>query len=131
MIIIFPMLLAIFIFIFILLFYILTTYLLIMLGLYFSAFRSISIISSPFELFFCFVLRITPKTLHNYVRYIKAPKDTSGEEKQAEQALQKKHKTEEDAFGTYASQGGEKFVYRVKKEGGFGGYKVRVHQYAI
>lgn len=31
---------------------------------------------------------------------------------------------EEDAFGTYASQGGEKFVYRVKKEGGFGGYKV-------
>jgi hypothetical protein len=32
---------------------------------------------------------------------------------------------EEAAFGTYASQGGEKFVYRVKKEGAFGGYKVR------
>jgi hypothetical protein len=57
-------------------------------------------------------------------RYIKAPKDTSGEEQQAQQALRKKHKAEEDAFGTYASQGGEKFVYRVKKEGGFGGYKV-------
>lgn len=57
-------------------------------------------------------------------RYIKAPKDTSGEELQAEQALRKKHKVEEDAFGTYASQGGEKFVYRVKKGGSFGGYKV-------
>ena len=31
---------------------------------------------------------------------------------------------EEDAFGTYASSGGEKFVYRVKKTGSFGGYKI-------
>jgi hypothetical protein len=56
---------------------------------------------------------------------LKAPKDTSGEERQAKEALQKKHKVEEEAFGTYASQGGEQFVYRVKKTGGFGGYKVR------
>ena len=46
---------------------------------------------------------------------MKAPKDTSGEKLEAEKAVQKKHKVEEDAFGTYASQGGEKFVYRVKK----------------
>ena len=59
-------------------------------------------------------------------RFIKAPKDTSGEEQQQQQALQKKHKVEEEAFGTYASQGGDKFVYRVKKTGGFGGYKVRL-----
>ena len=31
---------------------------------------------------------------------------------------------EVEAFGTYASGGGEKFVYRVKKEGAFGGYKI-------
>ncbi len=31
---------------------------------------------------------------------------------------------EEEAFGTYASSGGEKFVYRVKKTGSFGGYKI-------
>jgi len=57
---------------------------------------------------------------------MKAPKDTSGEKLEAEKAVQKKHKVEEDAFGTYASQGGEKFVYRVKKSGpgGYGGYKV-------
>lgn len=57
---------------------------------------------------------------------MKAPKDTTGEKLEAEKAVQKKHKVEEDAFGTYASQGGEKFVYRVKKSGpgGYGGYKV-------
>lgn len=108
-------------------------------------------------------------------RYMKAPKDVSGEQEQQDKALRKKHKVqrvyvehhwtpvvnrecltnvtamrlinnvnsdcvihtpcgtqvEEDAFGTYASQGGEKFVYRVKKEGGFGGYKVPVHSVGV
>lgn len=42
----------------------------------------------------------------------------------AREATSKKHKTEEAAFGTYASAGGEKFVYRVKKKSAFGGYTV-------
>ncbi len=46
------------------------------------------------------------------------------EEDRAKEALQKKHKVEENAFGTYASAGGEKFVYRVKKKSAFGGYTV-------
>lgn len=36
----------------------------------------------------------------------------------------KKHKTEEDAFGTYASKGGKEFVYRERKAGAFGGYRI-------
>jgi len=57
-------------------------------------------------------------------RFMKAPKDTSREEAQAQLDVTKKHKAEEEAFGTYASQGGQQLVYRVKKTGGFGGYKV-------
>eukprot|EP01038_Epipyxis_sp_PR26KG_P016371 gene16371-22316_t len=59
-------------------------------------------------------------------RFIKAPKDTVKEEDVQKTETLKKHKVEVDAFGTYASEGGQKFVYRVKKggSGGFGGYKV-------
>jgi hypothetical protein len=58
-------------------------------------------------------------------QYIKAPKDQAQEEKD-EKIIQaeKIKKTEESAFGTYASNGGEVFTYRVKKEGSFGGYKI-------
>lgn len=58
-------------------------------------------------------------------KYIKAPKDASKEmEKEKDDKHSKLKKIEEDAFGTYASSCGEKFVYRVKKEGAFGGYKI-------
>lgn len=46
------------------------------------------------------------------------------EEDRAQQALLRAHKTEEEAFGTYASKGGNVFNYRVKKAGAFGGYKI-------
>lgn len=57
-------------------------------------------------------------------RYIKAPKDEVDEEALARESLNKKHKGEEAAFGTYASAGGEKFVYRMKKKSAYGGYTV-------
>lgn len=57
-------------------------------------------------------------------RYIKAPKDEVGEEEKTRQEVARQHKTEEAAFGTYASEGGTKFNYRVKKGGAFGGYKI-------
>ena len=58
-------------------------------------------------------------------RFIKAPKDKIQEEKnRKEMAVEKQRKTEQEAFGTYASIGGENFTYRVKKEGAFGGYKI-------
>ena len=63
-------------------------------------------------------------------RYIKAPKEHNPEaEKLAaqEEAMTKKRKAdalEESAFGTYASSGGEKIVYRVKKPGAHGGYTI-------
>lgn len=61
-------------------------------------------------------------------RYVKAPKDKVNIELQAQKERAKKNNIEEEAFGTYASQGGEKIVYRVKKSGpgGYGGYKVVV-----
>ncbi len=57
-------------------------------------------------------------------RYIKAPKDEEDESAKAAQVTQKKHRAEEEAFGTYASAGGSKFTYRVKKNSAFGGYKI-------
>jgi hypothetical protein len=58
-------------------------------------------------------------------RYIKAPKDEVAEEELKRKEVSKRHKIEEEAFGTYASKGGEQFVYREKKKGSsFGGYKV-------
>lgn len=57
-------------------------------------------------------------------RYIKAPKDIESEEAQLKRAQEKKHKAEEEAFGTYASAGGTAFTYRVKKGTAYGGYKI-------
>lgn len=57
-------------------------------------------------------------------RYIKAPKDMESEEKKEHMATQKRHKVEEDAFGTYASKGGSQFTYRVKKGSAYGGYAI-------
>jgi hypothetical protein len=57
-------------------------------------------------------------------RFIKAPKDEENEDEKERQAVFKRNKAEEAAFGTYASQGGSKFTYRVKKESAFGGYKI-------
>lgn len=51
-------------------------------------------------------------------------KDAVNVEDKTKNDIEKKHKLEENAFGTYASKGGEQFVYRVKKEGAFGGYKI-------
>lgn len=58
-------------------------------------------------------------------RYIKVPKDLEkvAEDEKVEKQ-QRQRKEEESAYGTYASNGGENFVYRVKKEGAFGGYKI-------
>eukprot|EP01035_Chromulina_nebulosa_P018466 gene18466-24176_t len=58
-------------------------------------------------------------------KYIKAPKDKKAEEIKSKEDEENKKKTlERDAFGTYASDGGQNFVYRVKKEGSYGGYKI-------
>lgn len=57
-------------------------------------------------------------------RFIKAPKDEEDVEEKERQAVLKRNKAEEAAFGTYASQGGAQFTYRVKKESAFGGYKI-------
>jgi hypothetical protein len=51
------------------------------------------------------------------------------EDENKEEAIVKKRRkdaeTEVSAFGTYASDGGEKFVYREKKSGSaYGGYKI-------
>jgi hypothetical protein len=60
-------------------------------------------------------------------RYIKAPKEYHNKEK--EKALNnpkgEKRKDEEAlAYGTYGSKGGQELVYRVRKDGAFGGYKI-------
>lgn len=55
-------------------------------------------------------------------RYIKAPKDPNAPV--ADTRPKGSAYSEEAAFGTYASAGGEKFTYRVKKTGSFGGYQI-------
>ncbi len=80
----------------------------------------------------CIVLPLCSQSFHLHTflyhfttyRYIKAPRDVVNEEDKAKAIIEKKHKVEENAFGTYASAGGEKFVYRVKKQSAFGGYTV-------
>lgn len=57
-------------------------------------------------------------------KYIKAPKDEVTEEEVTTREVSKKHKAEEDAFGTYASKGGTQLTYRVKTGSAFGGYKI-------
>lgn len=56
--------------------------------------------------------------------YIKVPKNNETMEADKNKMTQKKHEEEVQAFGTYASEGGEKFVARVKKSGAFGSYKI-------
>ena len=60
-------------------------------------------------------------------RFIKEPKefrntsvDSSGNKKSKIASKD----SEEAAFGTYAGDGGTKFVYRVRKEGASGAYKI-------
>jgi hypothetical protein len=60
-------------------------------------------------------------------RYIKAPKEFR--EKETEKAInnpkgEKRKDDEALAYGTYGSKGGQELVYRVKKDGAFGGYKI-------
>mmetsp|Transcript_7116 Transcript_7116/g.9968 ORF Transcript_7116/g.9968 Transcript_7116/m.9968 type:complete len:213 (+) Transcript_7116:137-775(+) len=56
-------------------------------------------------------------------QYISAPKDKNLEDPEVERENRKK-KEEDKAYGTYASQGGTKVVYRVKKAGQYGGYEI-------
>lgn len=59
--------------------------------------------------------------------YIKAPKEYREKEKEKNISNPKGEKLKDEealAYGTYGSKGGQELVYRVKKEGSFGGYKV-------
>lgn len=59
--------------------------------------------------------------------YIKAPKEYREKEKEKNKSNPKGEKLKDEealAYGTYGSKGGQELVYRVKKEGSFGGYKV-------
>lgn len=58
-------------------------------------------------------------------RYVKAPK--ASHDDLAREMARKRERTNTDekaAVGTYASDGGSLFTYRVKKEGAAGGYKI-------
>ena len=60
-------------------------------------------------------------------RYIKAPKEFREKEKEKALSNPKGEKRKDDealAYGTYGSKGGQELVYRVKKDGAFGGYKI-------
>lgn len=57
-------------------------------------------------------------------RYIRAPKEAKPATAAGGDEAARARSREDSANGTYASNGGEKFVYRVKKEGSFGGYKI-------
>ena len=69
-------------------------------------------ISSPFSTDLCSTCKF---------RYIKAPKEEESLEEAAAAKRAKNMREEKAAFGTYASDGGKKFVYRTKH--GFG-YKI-------
>mmetsp|Transcript_31093 Transcript_31093/g.41125 ORF Transcript_31093/g.41125 Transcript_31093/m.41125 type:complete len:220 (-) Transcript_31093:614-1273(-) len=72
-------------------------------------------ISSPFS-----TDLITTCTFH----YIKAPKEEISQDQKEQGRKRKKMEEEKSAFGTYASDLGTKFVYRVKKPGIYGGYEI-------
>ena len=59
-------------------------------------------------------------------RFIKAPKEAGKEAENSSNKKAKSNAAEVAAFGTYASQSGEKFVYRAKKKGSnaSGGYAI-------
>jgi hypothetical protein len=68
---------------------------------------------------------LTCKYSYTHIRYIKAPKqEVETEAERERREMDKKQQAEKDAFGTYASKGGQQLVYRVKKQGAFGGYKI-------
>lgn len=75
-------------------------------------------ISSAFS---CDLVSTTP------FKYIKAPKEelsAAALEEIEGKKIRKRDDMERDAFGTYASAGGEKFVYRVRNKSAYGGYKI-------
>lgn len=57
-------------------------------------------------------------------RYIRAPKEAKSTKASGGDDAARAVSNEDKSNGTYASEGGEKFVYRVKKTGSFGGYKI-------
>lgn len=60
-------------------------------------------------------------------KYIKAPKEFREKEKEKDKESQKGEKRKDEealAYGTYGSKGGQELVYRVRKDGAFGGYKI-------
>jgi hypothetical protein len=60
-------------------------------------------------------------------KFIKAPKEelsAAALEEINDKKIRKRDDMERDAFGTYASAGGEKFVYRVRNKSAYGGYKI-------
>lgn len=57
-------------------------------------------------------------------KYIKAPKDHDAEQQEAIKKAKINIQSEKAAFGTYASNNQQEAVYHVKKEGGFGSYKI-------
>jgi len=57
-------------------------------------------------------------------RYAKAPKSAPDLESEERRKKERADKAEASGVGTYASQGGSVFTYRVKKEGASGGYKI-------
>ncbi len=87
-----------------------------------SAFSSDLVSTTAFKLVVLFLSYFFVVIVH--CRFIKAPKDEEDVEEKERQAVLKRNKAEEAAFGTYASQGGAQFTYRVKKESAFGGYKI-------
>lgn len=55
---------------------------------------------------------------------LRLPQEAEHPEAAAERDAKKRRDEERAAFGTYASDGGKTFTYRVKKEGAYGGYKI-------
>jgi len=58
-------------------------------------------------------------------RFAKAPKAAQADvDEEAARKREKANHAEKEAVGTYASDGGTMFTYRVKKEGAAGGYRI-------
>ncbi len=63
-------------------------------------------------------------TPFSYIKATPAKETEEGRRAREKKEQEQRQRQEAQAVGTYASQGGEKFVYRVKNEGSFGGYKI-------
>jgi len=57
-------------------------------------------------------------------KYIKAPKDEEAEDAAQQKGKKRANDAEAEAFGTYASDGGQRFTYRERKPGAYGGYRI-------